>query len=99
MRSLLIAVAVTSMFGACKSNTKTDKDLVGASAAAVIDSSESRPLPNGTKRVKVVETHSADGSSTITTTTDVNTKSGTKAVSKPAGTITEPVAAPAPVTA
>jgi len=77
MKLLLIAISIASIFAACKSNTKTDKEMVGTgSAGGVIDSSQLRPMPKGTKRVTVVETHNGNGSSTVTTTTDINATTG-----------------------
>lgn len=74
MKSLLTAIAIASMFAACKSNTKSDKELLGTTPAiGVIESPVMRAVPDGTKRVTVVETHNANGSSTVTTTTDTKT--------------------------
>ena len=74
MRSLLMVVTIASIFTACRSNSKTDKEMVGtASSMALVDSAAVKALPAGTKRVTVVEAHNTDGSSSTTTTTDINT--------------------------
>ncbi len=104
MKSLLTAIAIASMFAACKSNTKSDKELLGTTpAVGVIDNPVMRAVPDGTKRVTVVETHNANGSSSVTTTTDVKTppvsagKTNTVPLHEKEKVSSEPVVSSSPV--
>jgi hypothetical protein len=100
MKPLLLALVIPSIFVGCTSNEKTNKELGGpASTVMVADSMEVAPLPKGAKRV-VVQTRSADGSSTITTTTTQGSDAVPVTKGSPVATVQnaskEPVTVPAP---
>ncbi len=101
MRSLLIVVTVASIFTACRSNVKTDKETVGTdSSIGLVDSSAMRALPDGTRRVTVVQKLNADGSRSVTTTTDINTNTTSNSARKSSAASsagTQPVAGTVPV--
>lgn len=101
MRSFLLALSIVTIFTACQSNHKS-QNLTGTEASMsfpdnhVSDSSAGKVTPQGAKRVVVVETHNADGSSTITTTTEANTTATShadtlNAVTKPTVATATPV--------
>ncbi|MEJ7768936.1 MAG: glycine zipper domain-containing protein [Chitinophagaceae bacterium] len=74
MKKILIVATIPFMFAACKSNKKTD--MTGTNSSVIsVEPAEVKNLPEGTKRVTVVESHNADGSKTVTTTTDLNNTS------------------------
>ncbi|MEO6455489.1 MAG: YMGG-like glycine zipper-containing protein [Ginsengibacter sp.] len=84
MKTIIIALAITSIFAACNSKSETDKNVVGVDTTGLYKNNmiadtakaEAILLPGSTK--KVVETHSADGSVTTTTTTTAAPKTITK---------------------
>jgi uncharacterized protein YcfJ len=84
MRKIIIMIAITSTFAACKSKTETNKDIVGIDSASLYknnimaDTAKLEALPAGiTKRV--VETRDANGN--VITTTTTTTTSPTKSAS------------------
>lgn len=104
MRSSLIAFTFALIFSSCGSNSRTDKDMIGAESSvptgynSLSDSAHAQPLKPGNERVVVIETRNANGSSTTTTTTDINhNKSSvpkTSTVATPKTVSAAPVAGP-----
>jgi len=94
MKSILIVLAITLNFVACKSKNETNKDVVGIDSAyktnMLADTARIEALAPGTTK-KVVETRNPDGTVTKVTTTSSNNNK-TSSATKTSTATTAPVA-------
>jgi len=90
MRSILIVFVIALIFGACKSKTDTNKDIVGIDTLyknnVLADTAKVEALAPGTTK-RVVETRNPDGSSTTVTTISNDKTSSRKASTVRTGTV------------